>query len=226
MLYPELVELENEMRQCRKLAQDDPRNLCCGITQWECHNGCDIGLLRPNPNEINENVEILVIGINPRYTKRKGSTEGFDKKKNNGKTFEAYQRSILKDVIEIVKDNGIIAYTELVPCGTPNGSDVFSIIDNCRVKHFDKMIDILRPKLIVAIGSYASENLYWHNTNKGQNGENWDGIQKRHASYERAQFGNHECNIAFVLQPSSYGLTNEKKELAAQALYNAYQNAL
>jgi uracil-DNA glycosylase len=177
----------------------------------------------PSPSELTGPVEILFVGINPMWTLQIGdSVEDANPTKNSGKTFSAYQEHIVRKAKPLVPPNAVVASTDLVPCGTPSGGDVADVAGHCRQLFFNKVVQALKPKVIVAIGRYASEQLFRCNTQAGRSGTRWPGLRKMHAECEHAAFGDHECSIVFVLQPSSH-VSTEKRDRAMKAVAAAYR---
>lgn len=217
-MYPELLELERQVGPCRDEAMRDGASECHEITRYSAYGGHEPQLVVPAVCALPSNVDVITVGINPRWTKHADvPCQGTPRGQWYGpKTFEKYKETILS---RLPAGTGI-AHVELVQCGTPSGSDVSETIMLCRSRFFDKVIRALRPKVIVTIGKWASEHLYWYNTLPGCTGTHWDGIRRRHGTCERATFGDHECNIVFVLQPSSY-VSIEQRNAARDAIARA-----
>lgn len=219
----ELVELTHELRACRRAAQGDPQSPCHWISRVRCHDlDMDAGLVYPAPDQLSKPVEILLVGINPNWSLLPGAPlECASPAKNTGSAFLAYERTILSAASEAMPEGSMVACADLVPCGTPGGRYVLGIVNDCRAKFFDRTLRILQPKVIVAIGRYASEQLYRYNACEGLAGRQWPGLKKRHATIERAMIGEHEGRLVFVLQPSSR-VSREKREAARDAVLQAY----
>lgn len=226
-MYSELIELDRELRLCRQDAQADAASPCHEATQYQCQTaGIDVGLVSPGPLDLTGPVEMLFVGVNPNWSLPLNATQELSKPgANSGKTFFAYEDHLVGAASEMMPAGSIIAHTDLVPCGTPNGAGVENVITRCRARFFDKVVRALRPKVLITIGSYASAQLYWYDTCPGKTGLPWGGLRRRHATSERAVFGNHECRIVFVLQPSSH-VSHEKRDAARDAIAAAYGEML
>lgn len=220
----ELTPLVQDLHACRKAAQEDTSSPCHAVTQFQCHDlSMGVGLVYPGPADLAGPVEIVVVGINPNWSLPVGATpEQAEPTKNTGKAFFAYQQHILSGAVEAMPQNSTIAYVDLVPCGTPSGEWVQPVISRCRSKFFNETVRILHPRVIVAVGRYASEHLYWFDTPSGKSGLPWAGLRMRHATSESAVIGGHKCKIVFVLQPSSH-VSREKRDAAMHSITQAYQ---
>jgi hypothetical protein len=227
MMYSELIKLDRELRLCRQEAQADAASPCHVATQFQCQTaGIDIGLISPSPMELMGPVELLFVGVNPNWSLPLNAAQELAKPgTNSGKAFFAYEDHLVGAASTTMPAGSIIAHTDLVPCGTPNGAGVENVIARCRARFFDKVVRTLQPKVLIAIGSYASAHLYWYDTHPGKTGRPWGGLRKRHATSERAVFGNHECRIVFVLQPSSH-VSRAKRDAARDAIAAAYGEML
>lgn len=224
-MYQELGELERQLANCRRQAQLDSSSPCHRVTQWQCQrNEVEAGLIWPRPGDLRGPVEILVVGINPNWNAPNDALPSELKpSRNTGKTFSKYQQHILSKVQESLPSGSAVAYLDLVPCGTPSGDMVEDVIDRCRAAFFNKVVDAIRPKLIVSIGRYASRHFYRHDCDIGRMGAEWQGLRKKHGAVEQATFGDHRCSIVFVLQPSSH-VSMEKRDMARDAIADAYVN--
>ena len=218
-MYPELLQLERQVGSCRAEAMRNPASACHTITRFSSHGGHEPQLIVPEASALSSKVDVLTVGINPRWTKHDdASCHKIPRGQLDGpKTFDKYKETILSGL----PVGTVLAHVELVQCGTPSGKDVSEIITLCRNRFFDKVILALRPKVIIPIGKWASEHLYWYNTFPGKSGTRWEGIRRRHATIERAKFGDHECNLVFVLQPSSY-VSMDKRNAARDAMAQAH----
>lgn len=225
-MYQELGELERQLANCRRQAQLDSSSPCHSITQWQCQrNEVEAGLIWPRPGELQGPIEILMVGINPNWDARNDILPSELKpNRNTGKAFSKYQQHILSKVQELLPSGTAVAYLDLVPCGTPSGYMVEAVIDRCRAAFFDKVVDAIRPKLIVSIGRYASYHFYRHDCDSGRMGAEWQGLRKKHGAVEQATLGDHRCGIVFVLQPSSH-VSMTKRDIARDAIADAYINA-
>lgn len=201
MRYPALAELQRQVLMCRENSRNDINSCCHKVTEYYSAGGHQPLITVPLPEEIDFPVQILTVGINPRWTEHPaiaqestpvGQIKGPD-------TFNKYKETILEGLPE----GAGIAHVELVQCGTPGGGDVKNVIRICRERFFDKVVAELKPKVIVPIGQWASAHLYWYNTYDGKAGKPWGGIRKRHGTSERVCIGDHECAIVFTLQPSA-----------------------
>ena len=222
-MYPELLQLERQVGSCRAEAVRDSASACHAITEFSSHGGHDPQLIVPEASALSRKVDVLTVGINPRWTKHDDAPcDGIPRGQADGpKTFDKYKETILSGLAPGI----VAAHVELVQCGTPSGKDVSGVISYCRNRFFDKVILALRPKVIIPIGKWASEHLYGYNTFPGKSGTRWEGIRRRHATIERAKFGDHECNLVFVLQPSSY-VSMDKRDAARDAIARAYDEQL
>lgn len=219
LMYPELLKMERQVRSCRDEAMRNVASKCHEVTTYSAYGGHEPQLIVPEVSALASRVDVITIGINPRWTKQADvPCQGIPRGQLYGpKTFDKYKEMILSGL-----PVGIgVAHVELVQCGTPSGKDVSEIITLCRNRFFDKVILALRPKVIIPIGKWASEHLYWYNTFPGKSGTRWEGIRRRHATIERAKFGDHECNLVFVLQPSSY-VSMDKRNAARDAIAQAH----
>ena len=218
-MYPELLQLERQVESCRAEAMRNPASACHTITRFSSHGGHDPQLIVPEASALSGKVDILTVGINPRWTKHDDAPcDGIPRGQVDGpKTFDKYKETILSGL-----PPGIVAaHVELVQCGTPSGKDVSGVISHCRTRFFDNVILALTPRVIIPIGKWASEQLYWYNAFSGKSGTSWEGIRRRHATIERGTFGDHECNLVFVLQPSSY-VSMDRRDAAREAVAKAY----
>lgn len=121
--------------------------------------------------------------------------------------------------------NPVVIYTNLVQCGTPNGGMVTDRLSCCRSMFFDNVVKILQPGIVLAVGRYASENIYWNDTISGKSGAVWDGLRKRHATSEDAVIGGHKCRVIFALQPGSR-VSMEKRNAAKETVREVYLQKL
>lgn len=201
MRYPALIDLQQEVEACRAAAIGDSSNVCHTVTKYKCAGDCGPMITVPWADRIGYPVQVLTVGINPRWTvhpdeAQKATPRG---QIDGPKTFDAYKKTILSGLPEGTRE----AHVELVQCGTPDGGGVRDVIKRCRERFFDKVVTELKPKVIIPIGQWASEELYWWNTDAGKAGQPWGGIRKRHATSERLCIAGHECAVVFVLQPSA-----------------------
>jgi hypothetical protein len=217
MLYPALADLQQAILACRSEAQANDSSPCNAITAIESYGGDKPLITVPLPENLDYEVQVVTLGINPRWSKHQSiPQQGTPTGQTKGpKTFDAYIRTILSGL-----PDKRIAHLELVQCGTPDGSGVGEVIWRCRERFFDKAIAILKPKLIIPIGQWASQHLYAHNTAAGKAGQPWAGIEKRHAFSDRVSICGHQCNMVYVLQPSRH-VSMEKRLAAKDAIARA-----
>jgi len=117
-----LIALQDELRLCRREAQADYSSPCHIIANYKCHRpGIDAGLISPDPAELSAPVQILMVGINPKYGLPSCAPETERRPKlDSGKTFHRYQEHILSKAMEFLPSQSSVASVDLVPCGTPN----------------------------------------------------------------------------------------------------------
>lgn len=165
-------------------------------------------------------MDVLLVGINPRWSlPLDQSRSESESRRDNGKTFRAYQDQILGEI-----DPKRVARMDLVPCGTPDGAQVLGVLAKCRERFFDQVVAELRPRVIVTIGRYASEHLYWRHTRVGKAGKRWPGMRAHHAVVEPAGVDGHEYMLVTVLQPCSH-VSASRREAAREAVGRAYRLA-
>jgi len=219
VLYPDLVELEKAVQVCRRNAQADVSAQCHSITEYSSHGGHQPQMVYPHACDLTIPVEVVTVGINPRWTKHPNRAEESvpTGQLRGPSTFDAYIKTILSAL-----PSGVgLAHLELVQCGTPTGREVQTLVEHCRMSFFDKALKVLRPTVIVTIGRYASEHVYWYCTHSGVAGIDWGRMRTRHATAEQAQFGEHCCRVVFVLQPGA-GVSTPKRLEARDAIALAY----
>jgi uracil-DNA glycosylase len=218
-----LMQLENEVNICRKNAQKDTTSTCHAISGFKCHAYGDYtGISIPNPSELGEYADILVVGINPKCSLPIDAPPSEENhRKETGKLYHAYLDYLVGGIKESTVSEPVIVHTNLVICGTDNGSMVKDQIGICRSKFFDKVVSLLKPKIILLVGSHASSEIFWNDTIQGKSGARWDGIRRRHATSDEVIINSHKCKVVYVLQPSSY-VSMEKRNAAKDMITNIF----
>ena len=223
----ELEHLQRELDACWKSASGKCQHIAgyaartghdrhLLVTQELIVNG-DAKLINVHPDSIPTDFAAAVVGINPYWPDRGKDNLANIRKIDDGKKFHRYKEQILSKL----PPGSMIAHLELVQCGSCNGNEAWDVIDICQPKFFDKVVALIRPKVMVTIGRLASERLF-KATIASSVGGCWEGIRKRHATYEPAFFGDHASAIAFVKQPSAW-VSAEGRAAAAEAIAQAYR---
>lgn len=219
----QLMQLDNEANLCRKNAQTDISSLCHAISGFRCHaSGEHVGVSIPNPLELGETADILVVGINPKCSLPRDAPSSKENcRKETGKLYHTYLDYLVGGIKVSNGIEPVVVHTNLVLCGTDNGSMVKDQIGICRSKFFDKVVSVLKPKIILLVGSHASSEIFWNDSCDGKSGVRWDGIRKRHASSDDVVIGCHRCKAVYVLQPSSY-VSMDKRNSARDMIARIY----
>ena len=181
------------------------------------HSGNGAKLLDIYPDAIPADFAAAIVGINPYWPDRGKENLASIRRLDDGKKFHRYKEQILSKL----PSRSMIAHLELVQCGSCNGNEAWDVINVCQPKFFDKVVALIKPKVIVTIGRLASERLF-EVTIAANSGGSWEGIKRRHATYEPAFFGDHRCAIVFVKQPSGW-VSKEGRQAAAEAIAQAYK---
>lgn len=186
------------------------------VTQELIVNG-DAKLLNVHPDTIPKDFAAAIVGINPYWPDRGKDNLANIGKIDDGKKFHRYKEQILSELPTC----SMIAHLELVQCGSCNGNEAWDVIGECQPKFFDKVVALIKPRVIVTIGRLASQRLFESKV-AATSGGSWEGIRKRYGTYEPAFFGNHRCAIVFVKQPSAW-VSMEGRLSAAEAIAQAYR---
>lgn len=140
----------------------------------------------------NEKAEVLLIGEAPGFNE--------DKK---GIPFCGMSGKILDELLAsagLAKNDVFITNTVL--CRPPeNRNPTKEEVDNCR-ERLDKLIEIMKPKVIVAIGNFATERILGKNGINGLRG-------KVHA----IKFDGREIKVVPVIHPASYLYSGRNPEM-------------
>ncbi|MBP6963004.1 MAG: hypothetical protein KBC96_01210 [Armatimonadetes bacterium] len=219
MRYPALIELQKEVVACRAAAIADASNECHAVTKYKCAGDCGPMITVPWADQIDYPVQVLTVGINPKWTDHPDEAQKrIPRGEIDGpKAFDKYKETILSGLPE---GTGV-AHVELVQCGSKYGRQANRVIGTCRKKFFDKVVAEVKPRVIVPIGKWACEHLYWYNTASGKSGRPCGSMRARHGTSDRACIAGHECAIVFVLQPSC-GVSHEERRTARERIAQVF----
>lgn len=206
---------------CAKAAITDCGSPCHSVAQHISHGRHTPQLFAPLDECPLASVDVIVVGINPHWSDSSGSSASVGRaRRDAGTIYWGYHRQLLSKLPSGVHVGGM----ELVQCGSPDGRPAHPLIDVCRPRFFDRAVEVLRPKILIATGRFVGESLYPLTFAHAQ-GKQWQGMHRQHAAVDAARFREHECSIVFVTQPSAW-VSRQKREAAAEVIARAYLERL
>lgn len=184
-MYEELMALNRRIEACRANASVNWIIPCHYVLENHCHPKIQIPcLIQPGPEELADEIDILTVGISPNW----GASE-----ETGLAEFEKVRK--------LLPAGSTTAHLNFIPCCIPDENMFRQLVNRCRSKFFNSAVPIIKPKMMIAIGEYVSERLYWHNCAAGQVGVKWEGFPARHATTEQVVFKTHKCPVIFIKQP-------------------------
>lgn len=170
----ELIDLKNKCLTCR-----------------DCPIGCSVveGYRVNVFSNMNPDADVMVVGQTP------GTDETIEAEPFVGKSGQLFDE-LVKEVCGLERSD--LYLTNLVKCMTPDNRKPYrNEIENCQ-DYLDKEILLVKPKVIVALGSMAFKRL-----------TGTSGIMKHHGEFRWSV--KYEVNVLPLLHPSPYNMNNSER---------------